>query len=243
MESLIEGSHPEKAITAFRKSAGLGNYEGNLQLARAYENGVFGENNRITKAFDLLAEAVDDNYAPAKIALADFSIRNGIHDEDYCPHQLLEEAIDDGIEGAIEMLALYEAMMMHDHGLELLPSEVVPTDMTRPQQIREVLLGSTGATDEQAELLIAAWHGFRSWEDMSIACSGAHKIQGRFDEDCTLDEIVSRKNAQVDILARKIAAPRYVAEAIWELLRPTSRDFKPSLDTLDELLQEKGQGH
>jgi hypothetical protein len=238
METLAYGEQPKKAIPAFQKSSDLGNLESNIVLARAYEEGVFGQRDHINKAFNALAEAVDEDYGPAKMALAEFSFRNGIHDEDYCPHQLLEEAADDGIDGAAELLMMLEEAHGHEE-LSKLPYQVVPRTLARPQQIRDAICNESHCSFEAASNLVAGLHGFDTWEEMVIAISDISVPEGPYDEDISIEAMSARQQMQIEIIFNFTDVPPFVVEAIWELIQPTSRDYRASLRKLHEVVNEK----
>jgi hypothetical protein len=239
IETLTHSEHPRKAIAAFQKSSELGNLESNIMLAQAFEQGLFGERDHINKAFNTLAKAVDEDYGPAKIALAEFSFRNGIHDEDYCPHQLLEEAADDGIAGAAELLMMLEESHGQHEELSKLPYQVVPKTLTRPQHIRDAICNELHCSFEGAATLVAGFHGFDTWEALVVAVADISVPEGTYDEDCSIEEMTARRHMQIDILDNVYDAPPFVIEAIWELLQPTSRDYRPSLRKLEEVVNEK----
>jgi hypothetical protein len=239
METIMHGEQPKKAIPAFQKSSELGNLESNIMLAQAYERGVFGQRDHINKAFNALADAVDEDYGPAKIALAEFSFRNGIHDEDYCPPQLLEEAAEDGVDGAVELLMMLEEGHTQHEELTKLPYRVVPKTLIRPQHIRDAICNELHCSHDGAAGLVAGWHGFDTWEELVIAVADIGVPEGPYDEDCSFEEMSARRQMQIDILDNFSDAPPFVIEAIWELLQPTSRDYRASLRRLQETVSEK----
>lgn len=243
METVMHGEQPKKAIPAFQKSSELGNLESNIVLAQAYERGVFGQRDHINKAFNALADAVDEDYGPAKIAMAEFSFRNGIHDEDYCPHQLLEEAVEDGVEGAEELLAMLHEITHDEEPNSLqLPYQVTPKTLERPTTLRNAICNELFCEYDEVAPLVARLHGFGTWEEMVIAIADISVPEGTYDEDCSIEEMSIRRGLQIEIIdnfEHFSEAPSFVAEAVWELLRPTSRDFRASLRTLQEVVGEK----
>ncbi len=238
IENLTAGEQPAKTVNALKRAIELGNYDSSLVLAQAYESGELGPRNCLENAFNSLADAVDDDFGPAKLALALFSFRNGIHDEEYCPGNLLEEAAEQGVPGAEEILIRFRQVQAEQEFVEL-PYEVVPASMTRPQQIRDALCNELHCTAEDSCSLVAAWHGFETWDELAAAVADATQPEGTYDEDCSAEVMSLRKETQIDILDSRFDAPPYALEAIWELLQPTSRDYRPSLRKLEDVIEEK----
>ncbi len=176
VETLMHGADPKKAISPLKKSFEYGNMDSCLVLADAYENGRFGQRGHLKKAFNILADAADEGFAPAKLALSKFVVNHGIHHPDYHPRELLQEAAEEGLDEAVTLLLIMDDI---DEAASILPYEVVPVSMDRPVQIKNAFLNESDILPEYAEELIAKLYGFKTWEALTAAVNSPDRFRAR----------------------------------------------------------------
>lgn len=236
LEYLASSENKKKAIPALRKSFEMGNLESALVLADAYEAGVFGKRNSLAHAFSYLSLAVEEEYGPAKLSLAEFLVRNELTDTEYSPVELLREAVEENIEGAAEYLASYIEVEKIAYRL---PKRVIPASMDRPNAVVDCLNAEFPVPERLLKALVAEWHGFESWKSLERAVSKGDSSSGPADEDCSQEELLDRRMRQTMLLSCHILAPTYVLDTIVGQLRPTAREGKPSLANLEELVNQR----
>ncbi|TLX17137.1 hypothetical protein [Rhizobium sp. MHM7A] len=236
-ECLVDGGKPRRAIDALERAVELGHLDAHVRLAKGYETGMYRNRINLERAWELLEEAVEEDYGPAKLALAEFIFAHGIHDSDYDPRELLVEAAEDDVPGAVELLMQFQASAetIKRHAKKL-DNPVIPRDESRPMAIRSALLNEFHMEADAIEAMVAAWHGFLSWSELIAYALNENAPEGIFDEDCGTEELEDRRRTQVLIAGHYIDAPDYVLELIVTLLQPTSRTHKPSLRNLDRLI-------
>jgi hypothetical protein len=236
-ECLVDGGKPRRAIDALERAVDLGHLEAHVRLAKGYATGVYQNRINLSRTWDLLTTAVDNDYGPAKLALAEFIFMQGVQDPEYDPGELLVEAAEDDVPGAAETLMEFElfAENVIKQNAKKLDNPVIPSDGTRPVAIRGALLNEFHMEPDAIETMIAAWHGFASWSELMAYALDENAPEGVFDEDCGEVELKARRQTQAWIAGHFIEAPGYVLELVVALLQPTSRSHKPSLRNLNRL--------
>jgi TPR repeat protein len=241
-EFMAAGDTGKRVKEALVNSAELGNLYAAVALARAYTDGTFGCKVDVEQAYDLLTDAYDENFAPAKLALAELLLTTDIDDDMHDPMGLLIEAVEEGVEGAEEVLhsltaAIAREAANDDSGDNIKLSEkVVPNGFQRVLHLKAAILNEFDCDASVAEILIAHWYGFDTWEELNQASQSKDCPPGRFDEDCDPMRLKARIAEQNQITEQHIDAPPNVLSLIVELLKPTSRAHPPSLRKLDGLV-------
>lgn len=236
-ECLVDGGKPRRAIDALERAVELGHLEAHVRLAKGYATGHYQNRINLDRTWDLLTAAVKKDYAPAKLALAEFMFIQGVHHPEYDPGELLVDAAEDEVPGAVETLIDFQlsADKLRKRYTVKLENPVIPVDETRPMAVRSALLNEFHMEADVVEQMIAAWHGFASWSELMTYAMNENAPEGVFDEDCETDELEARRDTQAWIASNYIDAQRHVLELIVALLQPTSRSHKPSLRNLDRL--------
>lgn len=239
-ECIVDGGNPRRAIDAFERAVELGHLDAHVVLAKGYETGMYRNRVDLQRAFDLLDDAIDEDYGPAKLAMAEFIFTHGVYNSGYDPGVLLAEAAEDDVPGAVELLMQLQvsAERAVKRRAKKLDNPVIPSNKARPMAIRSALLNEFHIDADAIETMIAAWHGFVSWSELMTYAASENAPEGVFDEDCGHDELEARRQTQAWIASQYIEAPDYVLELIVALLQPTSRSHKPSLRSLDRLTGE-----
>ncbi len=240
-ECLADGGKPRRAIDAFERAVQLGHLDAHVRLAKGYETGMYRNRIDLQRAFDLLDDAVDEDYGPAKLAMAEFIVTHNINDSDYDPGSLLVEAAEDDVPGAVERLMELQVaaeQIMKSRAIKL-DDPIIPVDETRPLAVRTAMLNEFSHPPELIEALIAAWHGFASWSELIAYSMSANTPRGVFDEECDPEELEARRKSQSLIAGHFFDVSDHVLELIVTLLQPTSRSHKPSLRNLDRLIGDE----
>ena len=242
-ECLLDKKTVNKTMGYLKHAAELGHSEATLRLAIGYDLGIFGNRVNVARALESFADAVDDDYPPAKLAMAEFLIRRGIDDTVYDPIELIREAEDDDIEGASELLAIlrqagYPGTETEEEDLPLLAERVIPADLSRPRLVVEALRNETDVSHEQASILVSALHGFPEWEDLETAVNTSGSA-GPFDEELSRKRLRDRQMDQADIIQAFFGITYEEAEVFQELLKPTARGGLPSLRALSKTISER----
>lgn len=244
-ECLLDEKTVRKAMDWLRRAGDMGHGEALVRLAYGLEHGIYRNRVDNGEAYATLAEAVDLEYGPAKLAMADFIIRHGVDDDDYHPLELLREAIEDEVEGAEELLEKLVHIATEDQEEADGPDHpemdgvVVPDGMERPNLLRNAICNELPILEDQAAHLVSILHGFSSWNEMVQFAENPMFEKGPFDEDCGKGPMDERRMTQIAILGHILGAPAEIAEEIWALLRPTAKEGHPSLRGLDRAIVDK----
>lgn len=233
-ECLLEEKTVRKALDALERAAELGHADAHVNLARGYEFGLYRNRIDIEKAWLTLCDCVEDlDYGPAKVALADFIFRHDVHSDEYNPLELLQEAAEEGVDGAEERLhALSE--LANEHRARL-PYLIIPKDMQRAVMVRNAIVNELNVGNEYAGDLVAKLFGFDTWETIEATVASGDHDGSDFDEDCSPEDMGLRRASQIAVIQEELDVPEEFAEAVWSLLRPTAREGKPSLRGLEKV--------
>ena len=233
-ECLLEEKTVRKALDALERAAELGHGDAHVRLSRGYEFGLYKNRIDIEKAWLTLCDCVEDlDYGPAKVALADFIFRHDVHSDEFNPIELLQEAAEEGVEGAEERLrALSE--LANEHRARV-PYLIIPKDMQRAAKIRSAIVNELNVGNEYAGDLVAKLFGFDAWQTMEATVANGDHDGSDFDEDCSPEDMGLRRTSQIAVIHEELDVPVEFAEAVWSLLRPTAREGKPSLRGLEKI--------
>jgi hypothetical protein len=236
-ECLIEEKTVRKALDALERAVELGHPDAHVKLSRGYEFGLYRNRIDVEKAWLTLCDCVEDlDYGPAKVALADFIFRHDVHSDDFNPIELLQEAAEEGVEGAEERLHALEEIA-NEHQARL-PYLIIPQDLERATMVRNAIVNELDVGNEHAGDLVAKLFGFDAWETMEGFVAGHDHEENDFDEDCSPEDMGLRRALQIAVIREELDVPEAFANAVWTLLRPTAREGKPSLRGLEKVYRD-----
>lgn len=112
--------------------------------------------------------------------------------------------------------------------------KVVPSDPDRVKKVREVLRRKFRLSLSAANALTASLYGFELYDDLRDAIyEQSDEAALLEDEFCSGRVVGHRRAAQAQVLARHVRIEQAFAADIIDLVRPTSRDWPPSLQSLN----------
>ncbi len=117
---------------------------------------------------------------------------------------------------------------------------VIPTDLERLKKVREIIRRKFSLTLSAANTVTAALFGFRDYRRLreEIFDSGSVDPDEREDEFCSVDIVAKRRECQAKVLAKHVDVDAHLASKIISLVRPTAKDWPPSLAGLNPFHKE-----
>jgi TPR repeat protein len=217
-------------------SAQAGDMHATFELAGAYAYGLADFPEDLDTALKLYERCIDLGDDPRAMYELAVLIHTGkIDHEEYDVRALLEDALEGGHEPARAVLdRLDEEEGPDPTDYPDLPFDVHPDDAVRLRMARNEIIRVFGGTDERAEYLIAAMHGFYEWDDLIDASRDRDEEAGPFDEDQTPDDQAELRETQAEIVMMGLTVDMVTADAVVDLLRLTSRGELPSLEGFAE---------
>lgn len=237
---LREWANGPLAAAYLHESANGGNLDARYHLATAYARGLAGFPVEVETARTLYSDCIDDGHdARAMYDLAMMIQSGALESDEYDVRTLLEEAEAAGhplAETALDMLDRQEGPDPDDY--PELPVAVVPDDPVRLRMARNEIVRVFEGTDERAENIVVAMHGFLDWDELIDAARQGDEPPGPFDEDQSPEDQAMMREAQAEIVMMGLGVDMFTADAVVDLLRVTSRGDLPSLDGLDERIEQ-----
>jgi hypothetical protein len=113
----------------------------------------------------------------------------------------------------------------------IIHAPIKPVTAQRVRDIRDIVRRKYNLPLFLANKTAAALFGFRTYENVRAACfPSEHDTSFEpADEDCTARHIMKRRSEQAEVLVSLLGIERREAKELVVLLRPSSRDWKPSL--------------
>jgi hypothetical protein len=121
-----------------------------------------------------------------------------------------------------------------DHPTVILIDPVRPSSLERVKKVRAIIrrkfnLETTNASSATAALY--GFHSYRQLQDAHFAPGGASGLSLE-DEECPAATIIKRRMVQATVLVKLTSSDATVAKRVIQLVRPTARDWTPSLIAL-----------
>lgn len=228
------------AAAYLHESARGGNLDARYDLATAYARGLADFPVDVETAQTLYSVCIDDGHdARAMYDLAMMIQSGALESDEYDVRALLEEAEVAGhllAATALDMLDREEGPDPDDY--PDLPVAVVPEDPVRLRMARNEIVRVFEGTDERAENIVAAMHGFLDWDDLIDAARQRDEPPGPFDEDQSPEDQAAMREAQAEVAMMGLGVDMFTADAVVDLLRITSRGALPSLLGLAERVEQ-----
>lgn len=185
-----------------------------------------------------LVASVENGSLEGRYGLASYMLENrcivGLND----PITLLTEAAEAGHDPSRKLLFEMGLGDSDEHD-PMLPYPVVPHGIARAAAAAECLSDSFSIDVEKTRILVAALHGFPDWELLNRSARDRKSRKGKFDEECSPEELEERVRAQTSVVQNFMHLPAYAAEALVEVLRPTSLSPDVALDGFQKALDRR----
>lgn len=185
-------------------------------------------------ALEWLSLAIESGSVSGHVSMAKHILETGDTEAGYNPFELLRcAAAHDSKEAAMILRAVDPDSDPEQHE-PMLPYVVIPADMSRPSKVMVAMMEEFGMPDHVAGPIVAALFGFPDWPLFAAAVHDEGRKRGKFDEDCSEEELTERVRLQTSVLLNFLDMPQAVAEIMVGLLRPTAKKGPCSLRKLEE---------
>jgi hypothetical protein len=124
-----------------------------------------------------------------------------------------------------------------------LPDPVRPSSMERVKKVRAVIRRKFRLETPRASEMTAAFYGFYSYRELReahFAPAGSVGLNLE-DEECPPATVIHRREIQATILVKLAGADAPLAKRVIQLVRPTARDWNPSLMALSPFRRVRAQ--
>jgi hypothetical protein len=185
-------------------------------------------------AAEWLSRSVESGSVAGHVNMAKFIVANADVDVGYNQFELLRCAAAHGSKEAAMILRSIDPDSDPEQHEPMLPYVVIPADMSRPSKVMVAMMEEFGMPDNVAAPIVAALFGFPDWQLFAAAVHDEGRKRGKFDEDCSEEELTERVRLQSSVLLNFMDMPQAAAEIMVELLRPTAKKGPCSLRRFGE---------
>lgn len=233
----------ERGLKLLRMSRRLGHGDASAELGRIAECGLYGESVDLEAAVRLYVEATKRNSATGQFLLAMHMLDHRVAVGDYHPLDLMRDAANGGhpdagalVERLVDAAEKIASRVKQD---AIMPYKITPNGMARSEAVLKAILNEVTVPESAVKEMIAALHGYMSWEALAKAAADTAVSKGKFDEDCSAAEYNERERLQTEIFETRMEVEENVASVSIKLLRPTASTGTPSLRSLDKIVDRQ----